>query len=426
MNENLTDNRRAIPLGELRRTINKILLRQAIWTVMELRPGHPEYVKFANDLAPLEISLGEDRETGRPIVWEPGKESNGFLMVLGASGSGKTETLKAVGHAIAMHAVPLLVLDFHGDVDFPGVNSVLISSGTSSTTGVNPMELDWTDNEEVGFDDQVVTLVEMIMRAVPIKHRQRNILIEAFTEAYRLTGFHPDYPNTWRRPPPTLASVIQVLVSWSGSPDHKHQRERIASCIDAILCDFRHEVFNRYQNLSLDTLLHCNVRADLSRLPESVRYIVAETLLRRVFRALRLKGPIPVDADDAQRFRLFIMIDEAKLLSMGKGDVDDSKQILNILMTEGRKYGIGLIVASQMADHFGKEARGSAATWLVMKPMDMAEAKKNAPNVLVSPDAVMALQGKGDAFLRTSSVPGVRRIQVQALPIAQDRAAATN
>jgi len=46
-----------------------------------------------------------------------------------------------------------------------------------------------------------------------------------------------------------------------------------------------------------------------------------ETLLRRVFRVLRLKGPIPVQpVDDHQRFRLFVLIDEAKILSTGGGD----------------------------------------------------------------------------------------------------------
>lgn len=420
MNENPINIRPATPLGESRRTINKFLLRQALGSIIEVRPGNPEYLKFARALAPLEVPLGQDRHTGDNVIWMPGNESNGFLMVLGASGSGKTETLKTVGHAIAAHAIPILVLDFHGDVIFPGLNSVLISSGTASTVGINPMELDWQGNAEVGFVDQIHALVDTIARAVPIKHRQINLLTDAFAEAYRLAGFHPDYPDTWRRPPPTFASVVQVLMSWRLSPEHKHQKERISSCIDAIRSDFRHEAFNRYQNLSIDALLRYNVRADLSKLPDSVRFIVADTLLRRVFRAMRLGGPVPVSADDAERFRLFIMIDEAKLLSMGKGDVDDSRQVLNILMTEGRKFGIGLIVASQMADHFGKEARGSAATWLVMKPMDMAEAKRNAPNVMVPPDAVMQLQGRGDAFLRTSSMPGVRRIQVRALPVVSE------
>lgn len=420
MNENPVDCRCAIPLGASRRTINKILLKQALGSILEVRPGNPEYLKFARALLPLEVPLGENHQTGDNVVWMPGNESNGFLMVLGASGSGKTETLKTVGHAIAAHAIPILVLDFHGDVVFPGVNSVLISSGTASTVGINPMELDWQGISEVGFEDQIHALLETITRAVPIKHRQSTLLAEAFTEAYRQAGFHPEYPDTWRLPPPTFSSVVNVLMHWRLSPERKHEKERIASCIDAIRGDFRHVAFNRYQNLSIDDLLRFNIRADLSKLPDAVRFIVADTLLRRVFRAMRLRGPVPVGADDAERFRLFIMIDEAKLLSMGKGDVDDSRQILNILMTEGRKFGIGLIVASQMADHFGNEARGSAATWLVMKPMDMAEAKRNAPNVMVAPDVVMQLQGRGDAFLRTSSMPGVRRIQVRALPAARE------
>ena len=76
------------------------------------------------------------------LAWLPGKQSNGFFLILGASGSGKTETLKVLGKGISEFGTPVLVLDFHGDVKFPGLESVLLSSGTSSTVGLNPMELD--------------------------------------------------------------------------------------------------------------------------------------------------------------------------------------------------------------------------------------------------------------------------------------------
>lgn len=410
-----SERERATERKLMRRRVMASLHRLALKEVNGIYPGDPRYLDLAHSFSPLRIPLGDEKENGSEIIWQPGSEGNGLCMVLGASGSGKTEALKTLGSGIVERGYPVLVLDFHGDVVFPGLNSVLISSGASSFVGVNPMEIDWQGNGDVGFADQVDTLVEMIMRAVPIKHRQKNVLIDAFTEAYLRAGFHPEFPETWRRRPPALASVLQVLTMWRSSPDRKPERERISGCMDAIRSDFRHEVFNRQQNLSMEALLSYNVRVDLSKLPASVRYIVAETLLWRVFRALRLRGPIPFGADDPQRFCLFIMIDEAKLLSMGRGDVNGSNQILNVLMTEGRKYGIGLIVASQMAEHFGNEARASAGTWLVMKPMDMAEAKKNALNVLVPPEAVFGLQGKGDAFLRVGSVPGVRRIQVKAL-----------
>ena len=164
-------------------------------------------------------------------------------------------------------------------------------------------------------------------------------------------------------------------------------------------------------------MLQGSYRLDVSKLSDSIRFMVADTVLRKIFRVVRLMGKIrrPV-VDNYDRFRMFIIIDEAKILSMGKGDVDSSHQILNLLATEGRKFGLGLIVASQMSDHFGAEVKANAGAWLVMKPLDITEAKRNASNVGVLPEDLLQLRGRGDGYF-LSRFAGVRRwVQIAALP----------
>lgn len=151
-------------------------LRQASYRSLlavgpEIFPGMPAYLRHARKFTPLEIPLGYETTSEESVIWAPGRESNGFFLILGASGSGKTETLKAIGARIAERAFPVLVLDFHGDVEFPGVNSVLLSSGTASTIGFNPMELDCLDAETVGLYDQRMALVEMLSRLGKISMR---------------------------------------------------------------------------------------------------------------------------------------------------------------------------------------------------------------------------------------------------------------
>ncbi|MGP8441617.1 ATP-binding protein [Burkholderia vietnamiensis] len=366
----------------------------------------------------LEVSLGQETNTKQPVAWAPGKQSNGFFLILGASGSGKTETLKVLGKGIADYGVPVLVLDFHGDVQFPGLRSVLLSSGTSSTTGVNPMELDSQSAEETGLYDQRKVIRDMIRNAVPaLGHRQGAILRDAIEEAYVSAGFNDSDPATWRNTPPTFADVQEILADWADDDSRKSQRTSIEGCLAAVQEIFEHPIFQRREHVSVDEILSRNVRLDLSKLTDEVRYITAETLLRKIFRVLRLMGPIPVQpVDDRQRFRLFVVIDEAKILSTGGGDPDSPERILNQLFTEARKFGLGMVLASQMSDHFGSEVKANAASWLVLKPMDVKEAKKNAPNVHMEPDALTSLRGKGDGYLRDRSSPKARRIQVQALP----------
>jgi hypothetical protein len=366
----------------------------------------------------LEIPLGVEVNSQAPVSWTPGKQSNGFILVLGASGSGKTEALKVIGNGVAHYGVPVLVLDFHGDVIFPGLRSVLMSSGTSSVIGINPMELDSKSAEETGLYDQRKTLRDMIRNAVPaLGHRQNAILREAIDEAYSDAGFDDANPETWNRAPPTFADVEAILNEWAADDTKRSQRSAIEGCSAAIQEIFEHPIFHRKEHVSVDEILSSNVRLDLSKLPDEVRYVTAETLLRKIFRTLRLMGPIPVQpTDDRQRFRIFVVIDEAKILSTGAGDPDAPDRILNLLFTEARKFGLGMILASQMSDHFGSEVKANAATWLVLKPMDMREAKKNAPNVQMDPEALTSLKGRGDGYLRDRSSARARRIQVH--PIA--------
>jgi hypothetical protein len=257
----------------------------------------------------------------------------------------------------------------------------------------------------------------MVQRAVPaLGHRQTSILREAFDEAYRRTGILDTEPATWSRPVPTFGDVQNILSDWIDDDARKGQRAGIEGCLAAVQHLFDHPIFRRDAHIALDEILTRAVRLDLSKLPDQVRFIATETLLRNLFRALRLRGPIPVQpADDRQRFRLFVIIDEAKILSLGGGERDRADNILNELITEARKFGLGMVLASQMSEHFSEEVRANAATWLVLKPMDIREAKKNAPNVSVDPEDLMHLAGRGDGYYRDRPSSRARRLQVRPL-----------
>jgi hypothetical protein len=193
----------------------------------------------------LELFLGQELNTKNSVAWLPGRQSNGFLLILGASGSGKTETLKVLGKGIVDYGVPVLVLDFHGDVNFPGLRSVLLSSGTSSTTGVNPMELDSQSAEETGLYDQRKVIRDMVRNAVPaLGHRQNAILRDAIEEAYQTAGFDDGDPLTWRNTPPTFADVERILSGWSEDDARKSQR----SAIEGVWLPYRRSSSTRSSN----------------------------------------------------------------------------------------------------------------------------------------------------------------------------------
>lgn len=133
---------------------------------------------------------------------------------------------------------------------------------------------------------------------------------------------------------------------------------------------------------------------------------------------LSLQGPIPVKpVGNHERFRPFILIDEAKILTMGEADTDGRDLILNIMVTEGRKFGIGLIPASQMRDHFGRDVKGNVGTNLVFRAMDHSEAKINAREIGVQPSELLSLQGYGEGDFRSGHASRAVKIQVDQLSV---------
>lgn len=368
----------------------------------------------------IEILLGHEKPSGRASVWQPGRQSNGFFLILGASGSGKTETLKVLTDGVRQAAVPVLVFDFHGDVKVDGFRSELLSHGPSSRIGLNPLELDASDTEHGPYLQRQV-IKELITGAVRLGHRQSSALSKALQEAYRRAGIADEDPATWTREPPTFSDVDAIFGEWLEDDSQKSSHSSIEGCRAALQEIFEHPLFSRQPRLPLSQILREWTRLDLSSLSDSVRLIVTDTLLRKVFRALRAQGPIPVQpAGDHERFRLFVVIDEAKILSLGTSDRDRdrSNAILNTLITEARKFGLGMILATQMAEHFSSDVRANAASWLVLRPLDIREAKKNAPNVQVEPEDLMQLHGRGDGYLRDRSSPRARRVQVRPLTAA--------
>ena len=358
--------------------------------------------------APLSVLLGRSRTDHSLKHWEVAKQANGFFMILGASGSGKTETLKVVAAEIHRYGIPCLIFDFHGDVVLAGAEDYVLSHGPASTQGINPMELDSTDPADGGVYAQINILLAMLKACVPsLGHRQWRVIKDVLNEVYEQAGVSDKNPASWQRRPPTFAHVLQLLEQkLENDTIARSQRNIIESAFDAVARVFEHPVFARGNQIQIEQLLARSHRLNLVHLEEEIRFVVTDTLLRKLARSLKSSGNIPVQPqNDHERFRLFVFVDEAKILALGGKDRDSSSAILNTLATEYRKFGLGMVLASQMSDHFSNETKGQIATRLVLKPFDYTEAKKNAPDIGRTAEDLMQLAGRGDGYYAPASRP---------------------
>ncbi|PTQ88462.1 YagK/YfjJ domain-containing protein [Agitococcus lubricus] len=368
----------------------------------------------------LIINLGTSSESvdnGMPqnISWIPNEEVNGFFLILGSSGSGKTETLKSVSQQIYDQGIPIVVLDFHGDIILDNIESTIISDGIKSFCGINPLQIISSDAENFGLTEQRRHLLSMFMRAIDTLSPKQSVFLEdAIAEAYKRQNILDNDYRTWSNTPPTMKSVLSILNEWLDLDTMSKHKSTISSCIFSIRALFGHPIFSREEYLDVHKVVKFGHRLDLSKIHSSYQFIVAETLLTAIFKILRCQGVIPVTtSNDNERYRLFIVIDEIKILTTGRGNPNNHHDILNVLVTEARKYGIGIILASQIASHLSHEVHANIATKLVLKPMSDEEAKKNKFDLQVSANDLLNLNGKGDGFFKNNKNKQAIRIQIQ-------------
>lgn len=313
--------------------------------------------------------LGTNRRDNTPRYWEVAKQPNGFVMLLGASGSGKTETLKVIATEIHVFGVPILIFDFHGDVILEGAEDYILSHGPACTHGINPMELDSTDSADGGVYAQINILLLMLKACIPsLGHRQWRVIKDTLNDAYEQAGIIDRNPTSWERISPTFGDVLNLLEERLDDEEiSKAQKNIISSAYDAVAKVFEHPIFAKERQILINDFLSRSHRLNLVHLEENVRFVVTDTLLRKIARALKAQGNIPVQPQsDQEQFRLFVIIDEAKILSTGGKDRDATDAILNKLATEYRKFGLGMVLASQMSDHFSNETKAQMATRLVL------------------------------------------------------------
>lgn len=339
---------------------------------------------------------------------QPGSSNNGFIVIVGGSGSGKTVAIRRCGGDLRKYGLPLLTFDFHGDVDIPGTTRTLISAGTDSVIGINPLEVLKADARLKGLHDQVVAFVNLMRRARPdLGALQVGVLETALASTFERAGILEHDPSTWDRPAPRIADLVRRLEEMV-EMEAKETSKRAHSLLVTAGSLFRNPVFHRARTITTQELLTGNLHLNLSALEDSEKMVVTDTLLRRVFSALKSQQALPeAPATDRERFRLFVVIDEVQKLVKGGGE-----RILNELFTEARKFGLGMILGTQSASNLTPDIRANASTLLALMHSRLPEAKDIAPDVGVDPQLLMDLPPHGHGYLRARPA-AARRIRVR-------------
>jgi ABC-type dipeptide/oligopeptide/nickel transport system ATPase component len=127
-------------------------------------------------------------------------------------------------------------------------------------------------------------------------------------------------------------------------------------------------VFSQKKPRLIEGLNRIVLNGFAANMPEVAKFIT-EVMCQKIFRVTMLKGEYKKRPGIKPNTKCdtYIIIDEGKIaLPKGYKEKEDTFNVFNRIATESRKYGLGLIVATQSAAHFSDEMLSNIYTKVIL------------------------------------------------------------
>jgi len=360
------------------------------------------------------ILLGSSTETQQEVFWDPADAANPHLLILGESGFGKTYSISCILAELQRAGLPSLVFDygqgFHRESASPSFlefASPLQIEAAKCGVQINPFEIFPFDlHGPTSVAQRIASTLARIYANLGIQ--QHALIREAIIDVYKEAGIFAKLPSSWQRAAPTLDDLRCKLTEYSDDAariDRKIAKTAASHISSLFLFDlFRDdgepirwsELLSKPDRITLFQLR--GIDQDLQRL-------LTEFLLWNFLAAIESTGPAPL--------RCFVVLDEAHRLLSGPGTAVDK------LLREGRKFGVGAILASQQPEDFDEVAFSNTATKLIFQISDrqgvvskrlgrklktLKQARAMADSITTLPKGIaLAIQENTGAVLKISS-----------------------
>lgn len=358
------------------------------------------------------LRIGRYTVDQSPAVYDLTHAVNFNMAVLGESGSGKTHSIREILRFLHAHGTTNIIIDVHGDYQrldgLPDGGLVDIHFAYANGTGtINPLRI---DNADAGG---LFRSVESFLRVVRLFNpnlgsRQASTLKSLVWELLEEYGFQGSDPSLWPSESPTVFDLRDFMreVVQSGelkmTPSVlKEARKAVADAgnIDAITSeDERTAAFAGIGSAvvrALDALENSGGSRNIKRIedvldtisdmcdsglfgpdtlkirPRAVNRLVLTGLneshqlvmMHLIFDRLLNVALRQYPKDEPNLPRMMVTADEGKLL---KAISNDSLSPLNRAVTEGRGFGLGVIMGVQSADHLTADTRRNCGLTLLL------------------------------------------------------------
>jgi len=389
------------------------------------------------DIDPTVFELGVSKDGKRSIKIDTGAQTNFHIGIMGYSGSGKTHTMKRlIRHYYHMGAMPI-IFDVHGDfqdLDQMGLPVKHFDFAHEGGHTINPLKM------HVGGPHLAIDLFTQCVRLFnsSIGKRQEDDIKKLLNELYQERGFINEDPSTWGNKSPTLTDLHNLIhnimvtdddVGCISTVDYVRKELRKDSgdipspdqLGDEILSKlaesrkYARRVWNRDRlegleavvSSMLDTQLfgedmirmspkHVN-RIRLNTLSPQYQLIIIKILLERIFTGTMRREK----KDNPKAPRYMVFLDEGKLaMQVAKKDQDAANRIA----TEGRGFGIGMVIGSQSPRHFTDDIKDNLGTTILL-PVNTSNYGEACSKFKLNQRQLQELQPRSEGLVQISNKP---------------------
>lgn len=318
----------------------------------------------------IEILFGVNQRNNKEIYWEPNNTDKVFHTntgIIGTMGTGKTQFTKSLitqlhreeKYNVDGEKVGILIFDYKGDYNKSKTDFIEATNASVYELyhlPFNPLSVIKAKNSKPMLPLHTANSLKVTLaKAFGLGIKQETLLRDLIMEAYEKRGIIKNKPDTWDIPAPTLKDVYDIYVN------RDDLKEDSLYAAFSNLIDF--EIFepNPENTKSLFELIDGVTVIDLSGYDPDIQNLVVAITLDLFYSQMQAYGHSEIKGNLRQLNKM-ILVDEAdNFLSK---DFETLKKILK----EGREFGVGTILSTQLLSHFStgeNKYSDYILTWIV-------------------------------------------------------------
>ena len=318
----------------------------------------------------MEILFGINEKNNKEVYWYPNDTDKVFHTntgIIGTMGTGKTQFTKSMVTQIYRESkynidgkdVGILIFDYKGDYNKSKTDFIEATNAKVYELyhlPFNPLSVIKAANSKPMLPLHTANSLKVTLaKAFGLGIKQETLLRDLIMEAYEKRGIVKNKPDTWDKPAPTLKDVYDMYVN------REDLKEDSLYAAFSNLIDF--EIFepDPHETKSLFELIDGVTVIDLSGYDPDIQNLVVAITLDLFYSQMQAYGHSGVKGSLRQLNKM-ILVDEAdNFLSK---DFETLKKILK----EGREFGVGTILSTQLLSHFStgeNKYSDYILTWIV-------------------------------------------------------------